>query len=250
MKVDVHVTEEEKNTIPNWEERLKNFQISANRRETDIREKFKLVLHEGGHAWAYKKFCLQPKFFGPHVNIKNGKLSFVQGAVWADRSTLPEWMKGAAAVAGYLAVEILTGRPEAAHVIESDNSSHTVFDLYCGELFIRNAVTESLGELLGASRAYEIEIFGTDEAVMWGVNHYRIFLPGERYHVGVSTTGGHGVLIEFEGTLRLFVNGIEYSPKGKINNGPARLVVPYGPSKKGLRQVVGDWNRAVYATLT
>jgi hypothetical protein len=231
MKVEVHLTDEEKNATPDFEKRLKRFQYRVD--QMSRREIFRLCLHEGGHAWADRKFWCPPTLNGPSVKIKGGEPVFAYGSVAADVSPLPGWMKGAAAVAGYVAVEILTGQPEEPDVIENDNRGHEKSDLGMGEIFIRSELSGSLMELLSAAREYEVTIFGTDDVVLRGVNEFRLFHPGERYAVGIASTGYHGLLMEHNGHLRLFVDGVEYTPKDKINGYEPTLVVPYGAKREG-----------------
>jgi hypothetical protein len=247
MIIDVRLSETEQHLIPDFNKRFKRFQSSVDKWTKSRREIFRLCIHEGGHVWAYRKFNVTvSRFDGPNVSWKYDKPLFARGSITrGDVSSLPGWMNAAADVAGYLAVEILTGAPEGPDTIENDNRGHEKADLGAGEIFIRSELRESLNELISAAREYEFRVFGTDEVVLWGVNEFRVFLPGERYQVGLSFTGGLGVLIEHKGALRLYVDGIEYTPADKIDDCDPTLVVPYGAKREGVDEVVKLWNNVV-----
>jgi hypothetical protein len=248
LKVDVRLTEEQKAAVPGFEKRLKRFQREVG--GWTKRDIFRLCIHEGGHVWAYRKFGVTvDEFHGPNVKVKYGEPSWAYGSVTRDASSLSDWMRAAASAAGYLAVEVLTGKPEEPNVIENDNLGHEKWDLGVGEIFIRSELSESLHELLSAAREYEVRVFGTDEIVLWGINEHRIFHPGERYAVGLSFTGGFATLLEHrDGKLRLYVDGREHTPLDKIYDYEPEVIVPYGPKRDGVEEVVKLWNCVVAAT--
>lgn len=228
LTVTVHITEEEKLLVPDFEKRLKSFQRSVDK--WDRREKFRLCIHEGGHAWADRKFGCEPTFYGPSVKIKNGDLAFVCGSVYADNSDLAEWMKAAISVAGYLAVEVLTGHLEDSCTIQNDNSKHESYGLYSGEHFIRDALTgteslKNINDVLAAAMDYEAAIFGTSEIVMWGIHESCLDLPGHRYGVYSNRHGLPWILIDDGDQLKLIVEGREErSPSDKLHRERLELI--------------------------
>jgi hypothetical protein len=69
MKVEVRLTESEKNVVPDWQEEVAIFQRRCD--EMGAREKFCLCLHEAGHmAYNRRLGWSVEKLFGPHTESR------------------------------------------------------------------------------------------------------------------------------------------------------------------------------------
>jgi hypothetical protein len=249
--VKVWLTEEEKLLVPDFEKRLNDFQRCVDKWTN--RDIFRLCIHEGGHAWADRRFFCEPEFRGPSVRFKNGELALVWGSVYADNSGLTEWMKAAVSVAGYLALEVLTGHPEEPYAIENDNSKHEAYGLYSGEFFIRDALTETdslknINDVLAAAMDYEAAVFGSDEIVKWGIHECRLDLAGERYGVYSNRLGFPWILIDDGGELKLVVEGGKVcSPSDKLYRERLELIAVTTCERAA--DAVRRWNEAVAQTV-
>lgn len=121
MQIDVRLTDEQKNAEPDFEKTLARFQRRYNDLAGDMRKKFRLCLHEGGHAMYQRRSGRGVRFHGPYIE-HDGELSFILGAVspviGEEGVSLADYEHAAISMAGFIVVERLTGLPsgDTGHV--------------------------------------------------------------------------------------------------------------------------------------
>ena len=268
MKVEVCLTEQEIAAIPDFSDRLARFQISCDWLGRDMREKFRLCLHEAGHIVFFRRLgWAVGNFQGPHICLnKEGTPRNILGSVTpvrgefhcADvRRELIEKVK--TDIAGFVLVEAITGEPEEETVIQNDLGVISTFESDALEVSTQEIIQELhkdgfIEELMEAAREYETAVFQTDEACSWGWKEYRLDLPGQRYVVGPSwllivhedCLPGFSPIIR---SLRFFVqfNGKELLP----NDVNFQYVVPPRAIHGGERaaDAVRRWNEMVRGAL-
>jgi hypothetical protein len=259
MKVDVRLTEEEKNLVPDFEKRLKRFQSSMDMMSRS--EVFDLCLHEGSHAVQHRKLGWNVEFQGPHMYYKDGKLHHMAGAVVPipDNYDPLHWQHAMVSVAGFYFVNHFTAVPNEPYVIQNDLETLR-FKLgpngdmnqavYYAEVMLEDQLSDPtfLPELERAVRDYELAIYGTDEATQWGWREYHPELPGTRHRVIVPYSGNFGTLVEQEGNLRLVVEGDVFHPSDELRGGSLEVRIGE-PEKVGTSRVVEKWNQAVTTKL-
>src|SRR5215510_8158426 len=125
-EVKVKLTEEEKLALSDWQEQVALFQRNCDERAKNMEKRFRLCLHEGGHAVQYGEFDWNVLFHGPYVEQRDGKLEFVAGAVspipYNDYQPLP-WQRALVSISGFKLVEHFTGVPDDDAIIENDLAS-------------------------------------------------------------------------------------------------------------------------------
>jgi hypothetical protein len=255
MKVDVHVTEEEKNTIPNWEERVARFQEGCDCRERDLRLRFRLVLHEAGHTVQYRQFGWEVKFFGPYVIFEDGDLRPIKGAVSPRRTNNYEplfWQHGMVCIAGFWMVEHFTAIPNDKPAIRGDLKSlrkelapDEDFDaaVNYAEIMLGFQISEPdfLPQLKQACRDYEMDVFGNTDATEWGWKEYHPELKGERCSVTLPPTNQRGLLIGDN----LYVGGVEVKAEETFHGRQPRVSL-HQTRRRDAPQMVRRWNERVY----
>jgi hypothetical protein len=262
MKVEPRVSEEELNNDPEFGKKLAVFQRRCDQMKRDIRAKFAHSVHESGHIMYFRRLGWDvEELFGPYMEYHDGELCHVLGAVRPRRDfDIPESLYTDAAkawIAGFVLVELITGRPNEQVTIDGDlkglpselNTTPEQLQqiVETAKSRIRRDMQHPsfFPELEQAVSEYEKFRFGTDETWAWGWNEYRLDLRGERYQVGLCCTGYVGTLIE-NGCLTMLVGGVEYQPWDKIRDYDLEVVVGKG-CKAGAVQVVERWNDMVRA---
>jgi hypothetical protein len=264
VKVEVRLTPEEKNAVPNLEKKVEAFQRRYD--HMDMREKFRLCLHEAGHAMFFRRLGWSVELLGPYVEYHDGKLRYVLGAVHPteteiiirDDMLFLDWEIAKAYVGSYVLVEALTGEPEKKHVIDCDSCDlprklniapervsqalEAAKGLILHEL--RDDRASLLEELGSVICEYELSTFHTDETLLWGWNEFKVDVPGERYSVAFPPTRGYGLLIENGDDLILFVDGAEVKPWETMHGCQPRVILR-GAQRKRAPQVVRKWNARV-----
>jgi len=271
MKVDVRLTAEQIAAEAGFPDRLARFQIRCDKLERDIREKFRLCLHEGGHAMYFRRFGHDVCLHGPHFKY-DGRVRSVLGAVSPIKRThFCDWKDAAVFMAGFMVVERFTGTPEDEDVVDNDLellkrkleasprlpsepeeiSKRLDRAQFLAEFAVDQDMQEPqfLRDLEQATRDYEKQVFDTDETWDWAAKEYRFDLPlwWKRYSVGLSALGYFGLLIDDGQRTRLFFEGKEYGPGDRVLRAPLETHV-FEPSRKGAAEVVQRWNEAVHAT--
>jgi hypothetical protein len=272
MNVDVRLTEEQKNAEPDFDKTLARFQRQYDDLAQDVREKFRLCLHEGGHAMYFRRFGVDVNFHGPHVEAHKDGISFALGAVSPEWSVACAWQHAAVSMAGFTVVERLTGVPNEESIIQNDlrmlgrklkkfpRLPHEPEDhlkrveraTEIAEFAILSDMEEPqfLLDLERATRDYERAVFHTDETWSWAEREYRFDLPGERYAVGNNCLGFLWLLID-NGELRLIVNGgKDCSPSDKVHgrvHGYSPELFACNAGEKRAADAVRRWNERVYA---
>jgi hypothetical protein len=258
MRVDVRLTEEEKNLVPDFERKLAAAQRKADEMVRDKRERFRTCLHEGSHVVQYRRqFGWDAKFHGPRLDFEDGKLHFILGAVSPIRTNNYEpldWQHAMVSTSGFILVEYFTGQPDDQFTIQSDlktlrlklgeNADMNQAVAYA-ELMLEDQLSDPtfLPELKQAVSDYELAVYGTDEATRWGWKEYQPELPGTRHSVAVPNTGWFGTLMEHNGDLKLVVEGRVLRPEDKIHG--MRQPVRIAESQRvGTHRVVQAWNEA------
>jgi hypothetical protein len=259
--VKVRLTPEEKNAVQNWEEQVAIFQRQCDERTKDKRERFRLCLHEGGHAQQDRRLGWDVEFHGPYVYFdrEERELSFVNGAVSPIRTNNYEpfhWQHAMVSIAGFTWVEHFTAWPNDPHAIQNDLRTLRAKlveneDLNEAVYYAKIVLSEDLRidpaflpELEQAVRDYEVAVYGTDEATRWGWREYRFELPGTRHRVIVPYSGTYGLLVEHNGDLELVVEGKVLRPTDELR-GVRQEVRIAEPEKSGTHRAVRRWNDAV-----
>ena len=260
MKVDVRLTPEEKSAVPDWEEQVAVFQRQCDERTKHAR--FRLCLHEGGHAVQYRnQFRWDVEFQGPSVGYESGELKFVAGSV----TPIPtnnydpfHWQHALVSASGFLLVEHFTAVPDEQIVIKNDlatlrsklgDKADLNEAVWYAKMMLEIQLSEPdfIQELKQACRDYENGVYGTDEATEWGWREYRPEFPGQRHRVAVTTTGYFGTLIVDGETLKLVTEGAVFRPEDEIRGmrpevGIAEL------QKVETDRAVNCWNEAARQT--
>jgi hypothetical protein len=243
---------------------LAAFQARFDCLQKDNREKLRLCLHEAGHMVYFRRIGWGvEKLHGAFMQYREGELHYALGGVTRGRGELIlrddtsflEWEIAKCSVAGFALVEALTGVPDSQDVIDGDmrllreeleHLTPEIFEmaLNVAKRDILRDVQRSafLNELLQAVREYEQTIFHTDETWRWGLNEYRLDLPGVRYRVRL-VPDGWGLLLDDRKQLRLVVDGKEYAPGDGI-----RLQVV--SSKKSVVDAIRRWNEQVSTSVS
>jgi hypothetical protein len=261
--VRVRLTPEEKNAIPDWQEKVAMFQRECDERTKDKRERFRVCLHEGGHTVQYRnQFRWDVDFLGPYVSYEDGELHFVAGAVSPIRTNgyKPHPCQDAmVSISGFWAVEHFTAVPNEPCVIQNDlktlrskledagenaDMNEAVFNAKIMLSEDLRADATFFPELERAVRDYELAVYCTDEATTWGWREYHPELPGNRHRVIVPYSGNWGTLVEHNGDLKLVVEGKVFRPEDDLRGGSLEVRIAE-PQKAGTHRVVQEWNRAV-----
>jgi hypothetical protein len=188
MKVEVRLTEEQKNLVPHFEKRVAAFQSRWDKRMEDIEERFRLVLHEGSHAVEYHRhWKAQVKNHGPLVEFRDGGgLHFILGRVTRTNHYLPQrYQRAMFCVAGFWAVEYFTGVVQDERAIQYDlewmryllslpkNADLNEFiALAKAKLDDELQDPNFIPQLEQMCRAYEQDVFGDTSATEWGWRTY------------------------------------------------------------------------------
>jgi hypothetical protein len=198
------------------------------------------------------------KLHGPWMDFVGGELRAARGGVEQVEGGRPllDWEIAKKSVAGFVLLEELTGQPNGQIAIDGDirvlsretkATDERLKELVAmGKTLVRCDWKKNpmfFQELGSAVRKYEKTIFGTDETWLWGWNEFKLHLPGERYSVAFPSNSGHGLLIENDDDLRLFVDGAEVKPWEKIHGCQPRVVLP---QREGGVDVVRKWNAKVH----
>jgi hypothetical protein len=234
---------------------LARFQRHMDGVERDVRDKARICIHEGGHAIQIRRYGGDVEFHGPYIGYDGIK---ALGAVSPKGDVkFGPFEEAATYIAGPLLVQLITGT--------SDNwtnwqEGHDVKDLQkrlnttdkqfgfakeMGEFAILYDMQrpDFLSRLEAEVRAYEREIFGTDETWDWAVKEYCLNWFRERVAVGNHSLGYLFWLIPDGEKVRLFLHGEERSPAEKIF-GCALEVYPVTPGERAA-DAVRRWNEMV-----
>jgi hypothetical protein len=258
--VTVELTEDQKCLVPDWESEVAGFQRNCNARAKDKRRRFKLCLHEGGHAVQYRsQLGWDVKPHGPYMGYdrEEGKLEFVLGAV-SPRiigeyvKPLP-WQRAMVSTSSFLLVEHFTGASDDEFTIQNDikglrrelgENADMNEAVACAKIMLEEQLSDPtfLQELKQACRDYEMDVYGTDEATEWGWLEYRPELQGTRHRVVSPYAGNFGTLIEHNGDLKLVLEGEIFRPEDDLRGCPLEVVIAE-PQKVGTSRVVERWNQ-------
>jgi hypothetical protein len=219
--VEVRLTEEQKLLVPDWEKRTETFQRRCNQWSRNLEERFRICLHEGGHAVQYRKLGWRVEFQGPHVRFEDGDLCFVGGSVLpipADFEPLLHWQEAMTSISSFFLVEHFTAVPDGPLAIQGDlkglrsklgENGDLNLAVYSAEIMLESQLSEPtfISELERAVRDYELAIYGTDEATTWGWREYHPELQGTRHRVSdvqrvLRNTGGERRRFETRGGRR------------------------------------------------
>jgi len=197
VKVEVSLTEEEKRLVPDWELEAALFQRHCDERTKDRSKRFRLCLHEGGHAVQYRnQFGWDVKFHGPDLDFEDGKLEFVLGAVSPVRTNNYEpfhWQHGMVSIAGFWMVEHFIGLP--------------------GDLFTIQSDLKSLRSVLGENEDMNLaEGFAKLQAENPGTD-----ATDARNQSGTNAEGTDGLLKGLEELLRLLSNTLNAAATGSMD---------------------------------
>jgi hypothetical protein len=221
----------------------------------DIRDKFRLCCHEGGHALFMRRYGSDVNYHGPYIRCDGQP---VRGAVSPKgEANFGPFEHAAISIAGPFLVHQITGTAEPEEVMNADlaclerklNTTTEHFELakQVGEAAILADVQEPdfLSRLEAEVRAYEQEIFGTDECWQWAWKEYCLEWFRERVAVGNNSLGYLMWLIPDDEKVRLFLHGEERSPGDKVHGCPLE-VYPLNPGERAA-DVVRRWNGMVSA---
>jgi hypothetical protein len=274
VAVENGLSEEQMASEPNFAEKLKSLQTAWDEVLRDIRKKFLLCLHEGAHAVRFRSHGAEVRFHGPHVEFEDGQAQFFLGAVSSTSELqIRGWERAAIKMAGFLAVERLTGETEDeqchSHDVktmekrlrESPRQPHMPerFEdrLDRAKFFAEFAISEDMArpefliELERAVRDYEREVFGTEECWDWAWKEYRLDVPGEHFAVGLPHLGYAGLLIHDCKRAKLFItnprNDGEYLPTDTVHDEP--LFLASRRKDERAENVVRRWNEQAAAAV-
>jgi hypothetical protein len=262
--VEVRLTEEQKCLVPDWEEQKEIFQRNCNKRAKDKCQRFRNILHEGGHAVQYRNLLQWGvKFLGPHLDFEDGKLQFVLGAVSPVIGRYVEplpWQRVMVSTSSFLLTEHFTGLPDDQFTIQNDlkglrselgEDADMNQAVAYAEIMLECQLRDPtfLTELERACHDYEMDVHGTDEATTWGWKEYHPELPGTRHRVIVPSSGYFGTLVEHNGDLKLVVEGAVFSPQDELR-GMRPEVRLAEQQRAGVDRVVMLWNTQVQESIT
>jgi hypothetical protein len=248
----VELTQEQKLLVPDWEEQKELFQRRCDKH--DLRERFRIVLHEGGHALQFRRLW-DVKFHGPHIRYEDGKLHFVLGAVSPSNNYEPfQWQHAMVSTAGFWTVEHFTAVPDEQFIIQNDlqglrsklgeNEDMNQAVAYA-EIMLEDQLSNPtfISQLEQACRDYEMSVYGNTKATEWGWREYRPEISGKRHRVAVTTSGYFGTLVVDGDDLILLTEGGLFRPEDELRN--VRLEIRIAePQKAGTQRVVQAWNEA------
>jgi len=238
-----------------FDKTLASFQRYMNGVGRDVREKARICIHEGGHARQIRRYGGEVEFFGPYIKY-DGKE--VLGAVSAKGGVRFEPLEQAAiSIAGPFVVEQITGTPDDPETVKHDletlrrklNTTPEEYEIAktMGEfaLTVEMQQPDYLPQLEAEVRAYEREVYGTDEVWNFAVKEFHLDSFRERVAVGSNILGYLFWLIPDGEKARLFLHGEERRANEKIF-GCALEVYPITPGERAV-DTVRRWNEQVRA---
>jgi len=252
MKLENLMTAEQIAAEPTFADKLRGIENYVRFMETDLRTKFHVCLHEGGHVTQMRRYGVEPDYHGPYIG-SDGRFAIGAVSPKGDKKLGP-FEEAAVYIAGPLLVRLITGAPEHKDAEENDlaclkrklNTTEERFEQakQMGEfaILVDSQKPDFLSRLEMEVRAYESEIFGTDETWAWAWKEYCLDWFRERVPVGSNTLGKLMFLIPDGESVRLFLHGQERSPADKIY-GCTLEVYPMNPG--GRVDAVRRWNEKV-----
>lgn len=253
MKIDVLITEEKRPT--DFAKTLRGFKNYMSVVQKDVRERARIVIHEAGHAMYFRLYGSDVEYHGPYVKSDD---RLAVGAISPKGDpTFGPFEEAAISIAGPLLVHLITGTPDhhedwqTGHDVQDLrkklNTTEGQFELAknMGEFAILADTLQPdfLSRLEAEVRAYEREVYGTDEVWDFAWKDFRLDSFRERVPVGSYTLGFVMWLVPNGETLRLFLHGQERQPHEKVY-GCTLEVFSLNPGERAAEMVRG-WNEEV-----
>jgi hypothetical protein len=248
MKIEVLLSEE--NRPADFAETLRGFQCYMDSVQTDVRERARICIHEGGHAQQIRRYGGDVDYHGPYIGSDGRK---ALGAVSPKGSVkFGPFEDAAIFLAGSLVTRIITGTPDEPETVNHDlaclarklNTTPECLEQAktMGEfaVLVDMQQPDFLPRLEAEVRAYEREVYGTDEVRGFAVKDFCLHWFRERIPAGSNSLGYVMWLIPDGEKVRLFLHGQESQPGEKVH-GCTLEVFPLNPGERAA-DVVRRWN--------